>query len=266
MALGMSLGGFVVYLFNPETALALDALTYFLSFMYLRKLTAKESHIDKSVTLTFRELFRLDDYKASIRYLKKEPFMIPIVCSKGALEVATGGFIFLLTLFGDSQFKLFGSAALSIGLLQAARGIGTGAGPFIARRLFKGQKQEYYTIWLWLFVIPMGYFFLGLQSSIWLALIFVFLAHCGGGANWVLSENLIHELVPNKIRGRVISFEFVLLTLVMTLSIKAASFLIDSSLANQKETLTIFVILGVATAFIWLLLSLWLGKSKRWET
>lgn len=264
MALGMSLGGFVVYLSSPETALALDALTYLASYFFLKRIRITETHLKLKKAVRWRELVKLDDYKASFRYLKQEMHMVPIVLSKAALEVGTGGFIFLLTLFGETQFKFLGSAALSVGLLQAARGIGTGLGPFLARFLFRGQKREYYTLWFWLLVIPVAYFFVGMQSSIWLALLFVLLAHCGGGANWVISENLIHQLVPNDIRGRVISFEYLTMTLVMTISIKGASLLIDRGIATQNETLHYYVIAGIVTALFWGILTLFFGRQKTW--
>ncbi len=255
MALGMSLGGFLVYLSNPEMALLVDALTYLIAYILLQKITISESHFEHNKVLHFADLFRLDDYKASIKYLKEIPAMIPVVASKGALEVATGGFIFLLTILGETEFHFFESTALSVGLLQAARGLGTGAGPLVSRRFFKTQYSNFYSLWFWLLVIPLGYAMVSFQTDLVWILLFVFVAHCGGGANWVNSENLIHQLVPNKIRGRIVSFEFVLLTLLMSLSVKGTSLLIDLKLLTGRESMQLLALAGVLVAFFWLGLS-----------
>src|SRR5213076_2007356 len=43
-------------------------------------------------------------------------------------------------------------------------------------------------------------------------------AHVGGGAQWTLSTYGIQRFVPDRIRGRVFSFDFALVTLMLAVS------------------------------------------------
>lgn len=251
MAVGMALGGLTVAVFGVEIALVMDALTYLISYVMIRKMDVHEQHMEESPPVKLSHLIRMDDYLASIRYLKAFPSMIPVVLSKGVLEVSTGAFVFYMTIMAEMTFNEFGDAALSIGLLQAARGIGTGVGPVLARRFVSTLRGEYLSLSLYLLIIPIAYYLVSLQSSIWLAMMFVFLAHTGGGANWVISENMIHQLAPNRIRGRIISFEYLILTLIMAISTKSASILLDDYGWTITEGITIFVIIGVLFAVGW---------------
>jgi MFS family permease len=255
MSLGMGLGGIVVFLSNTETALIIDSLTFLCSFLLMRSVVVNETHMNGSYRFTLKDLFPLEDYKQAYRYMRQKLFLIPIVLSKAVLEISVGAFVFFLTIYGETKFAVLGSTALGIGILQSARGIGTGIGPIIARRLFKTQKSEYISLSVWLLVIPISYFFVSLQSHVFFVILFVIIAHIGGGANWVVSENLIHELVEDKYRGRIISFEFAAMTLVMSSSIRLASFGLDKEFFSLNEGTQYFAYLGIIVAFLWFILS-----------
>ena len=255
MSLGMAIGGFVVYLTNTETALIIDSLTFLLSFLLMKSVDVKETHMSSSYRFKFADLIPIEDYKQAYIYIRKKLFLIPIVLSKAALEISVGAFIFFLTIYGETKFTILGSSALGIGILQSARGIGTGIGPLIARRIFKTQYSEYYSLSLWLLIIPIAYFLVSLQASVILVFLFVLIAHIGGGANWVVSENLIHELVEDKYRGRIISFEFAAMTLVMSASIRLSSLGLDKGYYSLEIGTQYFAYIGVLIALIWYLLS-----------
>ena len=260
MAFGMALGGLVVYLFNAEVALIIDAFTYVLSFIYIKKIRVEETHILPGFTLKLKELFNFKEVKEAILYIRNNVYLLPIVLSKGALEIYVGAFIFLLTLYGEQKFLVLGSGALGMGLLQTMRGIGTGIGPILSRRIFKTTLGDYYSLWMGLLIAPIGYFFLSLTDSFLLALLCVLIAHIGGSANWVTSEQLIHQLVPDGFRGRVVSFEFVFLTLTMSLSVKYGAILIETYHYSLEYSTQIMSYVGVITAIGWAFLTVSVAK------
>jgi MFS family permease len=261
MALGTSLGGVVVYFFNAEIAIIIDAFSYLLSFYFVKRINVIETHIVEHLKLTLRDLFRFNEIIEAIKYIRQNLFLVPIVLSKGALEIYVGALIFYLTLYGEHKFAVFGSAALGIGLLQMMRGLGTGIGPIISKRFFKTDEQDFFSLWIGLLLAPIGYFFLSGETSLILALLFVFIAHIGGSANWVTSEHLIHKTVPNKFLGRIVSLEFVFLTLTMTLSVKFGAILMDSYNFTIDEGTKLMSYVGIGTALIWMVLVLLLRKN-----
>ena len=54
--------------------------------------------------------------------------------------------------------------------------------------------------------------------TIWLAAVFVMLAHLGGGGQWTLSTYGLQLIVPDRIRGRVLAFDDALITFTLAVS------------------------------------------------
>ena len=67
------------------------------------------------------------------RYVKHRPRVFALLMVKPAWGMG-GGILTLLAVFGERVFPIAGKTATSIGVLFAARGIGTAVGPIVARR------------------------------------------------------------------------------------------------------------------------------------
>ena len=77
---------------------------------------------------------------------------------------------------------------LGMSLLLGARGIGAVVGPlFSARWAGQSDRRLQLGILLGYLTIGVGYFGLGWSPNIWMACVFIVLAHCGGSTVWVFS-------------------------------------------------------------------------------
>jgi len=131
----------------------------------------------------------------------------------------------MLAVFGRD---VFGAGDAGIGLLFAARGLGALIGPFLARSivgvtdrgLLLGIAGSFATY-------AIGYSLMPLAPFLALAALFVFIAHLGGGAQWMLSSYGLQRASPDAIRGRVFSFDYGLVTTMITLSTLAAGTLAE---------------------------------------
>ena len=148
---------------------------------------------------------------------------------------ACGGFIVMLSITGKVRFgPLFGeeaaAAGLATSLLYMARGVGTGIGPVLSRRIF-GQSDRglLRQIFAGYFVGAIGYALFAPLESLPLALLMLVLAHCGGSALWVGSTTGWQSKIDDSFRGRSFSVEFLLLTVSFTIGALGTGALYDST-------------------------------------
>jgi MFS family permease len=145
-----------------------------------------------------------------------------LLLTKTTFGVGTG-IIGMLAITSD---QLYGSGELGVGILFAARGLGALVGPFAARtfatedevRVIRGISMAF-------LVFLVGYALLPLAPGVLLAAVFVFIAHLGGGAQWMLSSFGLQRAAPDRVRGRVMSVDFGLVMLTSSLSTLAAAWL-----------------------------------------
>jgi predicted MFS family arabinose efflux permease len=134
----------------------------------------------------------------------------------------------LLAVFGERIFPVGRSAATGIGVLFAARGIGTAVGPIVARRL-AGEGKNRLTVSIGIAFLIGGAFYIafGAATSFVVALIVLGIAHTGGSILWVFSTVLLQRSVEDNFRGRVFAAELALLTLTMAASNYVTGELLD---------------------------------------
>jgi hypothetical protein len=165
----------------------------------------------------------------------------------------------LLAVFGERIFPVGKSAATGIGVLFAARGIGTAVGPIAARRL-AGEGKNSLTISIGIAFLIGGIFYIafGAAPGFVFALIVLGIAHMGGSILWVFSTVLLQRSVDDSFRGRVFAAELALLTLTM-----AASNYVTGELLDRFGISPRIVTIGIGSFFllpgiIWFLTrSLW---------
>jgi MFS family permease len=134
----------------------------------------------------------------------------------------------LLAVFGEKIFPVGNSPATGIGVLFAARGIGTAVGPIVARRMAgEGQRRMQASIGISFLIASLFYMLFGSSVSFVMALIVLGVAHCGGSILWVFSTVILQRVVEDKFRGRVFAAELALLTLTMAASNYATGELLD---------------------------------------
>lgn len=168
----------------------------------------------------------IESVATAIAFARSRRLVGAFLLSKTTFGFGTG-IVALLAVFGAEVFR---AGDAGIGILFAARGLGALAGPFLARALFgTADRGLLIGIGSSLVLVTVSYGVFPMAPTIWLAALLVFVAHCGGGAQWTLSTLGLQRATPDALRGRVFSFDYTLVTLTITLSTLAAGFLADAS-------------------------------------
>ena len=219
LALGAALGGFVTAFLGWQTAIIIDAATFAASAAILKGLlvpkhTGAEA---KKKKLSLLDYVGWNDLKAGCAYVADNGRIRALLLVKSGWAVS-GGFLVLLTIFGEQVFTVPGEGGGS-GILYSARGIGAAIGPILAWRLLGERKKAMYrAIGYSFFVASAAYLCFSRMESILAAIPFVLLGHMGGSVQWVFSTTLLQRMVPDAFRGRVFAAEMALFTLLLSLS------------------------------------------------
>jgi MFS family permease len=219
LAVGAALGGLVSATLGREVAYLFDSATFVISAGLLLGIRRPFSEATDRDHPPMRQAV-----VETIHYAREEPRVFALLAVKGGFGLA-GGVILLLPVFAT---KVFHAGDAGIGVLMGARGLGALIGPFLARRYIGGDERRLFTaIGASLGVFALFYAFFPLMPSLWLAAPFAVGAHLGGGAQWTLSTYGLQTIVPDRIRGRVFAFDYMLVTASIALSNLAAGVAAD---------------------------------------
>jgi MFS family permease len=213
LALGGALGGLVAGALGVAAAFLLDSASFLLSAALIWRVPIHEPHLDGRVRHNpFAEL------ADGFRYAFSQRDVLILTVTKGVWSLGAG-VLLLLTIVGRTVFPLGQDAALSIGLLYAARGVGAGIGPIVAQRIGRGAPGFMRrAIGVAFIITGLGYLGLSGAPTLPLAALCVLVAHIGGSIQWVYSTTLLQMTVPPRLQGRVFGAEYALMTLATSLS------------------------------------------------
>jgi hypothetical protein len=254
LALGAALGGLVAGVLGFQAAILLDALSFLLSGWLIAGVPVTETHhtqagADRSLLAGGGEL------RDGLGFILGQRDIACYAFAK-ALWNLSGGVLVLFTLYGRDIFPIGQDGALSIGMFYAARGVGAGIGPILARRL-GGESilAMRRALALGYFLSVAGYLWFSATPVFALALLAVMLAHMGGSINWVFSTALLQIRVPDHLRGRVFAVEFAALmftTAISTFLTGAANDAGTSPRALAVVLALIFLLPGISlTLLLW---------------
>lgn len=220
LALGTSLGALMLEALSVQSIFLIDAGTYVVSAVLLAKLRLPPvpTHPEP---FRFVDVLLMTDLRRGWRHVR-EVGAAPVLCAK-TFWGAGGGFLVLISILGTTRFGDEGSGdeasmGFATGMLYAARGLGTGLGPVLGKRLFGSTPRVLIRqITGGFFVAALGYSLVPLTQNLWVACAFVMLAHLGGSSIWVASTTFWQLKVANEFRGRVFALEFLGMTLAFTL-------------------------------------------------
>jgi MFS family permease len=263
LTLGAAIGGLITGWFGTDVAFILDAATYLLSAALIARIRVQKRRKRERQKLTFGRALGITETIEGIRYVKDRPRVLALLLVKPAWGIG-GGILTLLAVFGERIFPVGKSAATGIGVLFAARGIGTAVGPIVARRIAgEGEKRMQTSIGISFIIAGVFYAAFGSATSFIFALVVLGIAHCGGSILWVFSTVILQRAVEDKFRGRVFAAELALLTLTMAASNYTTGELLDRFQVSPR-VLTIgigifFLLPGVA----WFLTQRWWDRDVR---
>ncbi len=233
LAVGAALGGFFAAAFGRNAAFIADAVSFALAgllFAGVRK--PMQSH---DVSSTARKARPIADMKEALHLARKDHVILALMGSKMTFAVGAGIV---------SQLAVLASTAFHVGdggrgLLIGVRGVGSGLGPIIGARIAGRDMRKLLTV-CGVAGLIFSVCYLGAAASpfLWMAAIFVALAHLSGGAQWTLSTLGLQMQSPDHIRGRVLAGDMALVnTMIACTSLLAGAV---SQLMGVRITIVIF--------------------------
>lgn len=268
LALGAALGGLVAGTLGVPAAFLLDATSFLLSAALIATVRVPPRSSANRVRPAPASLLSLGGVRSALtelgeglRYVLTHREIGWLTFSK-ALWSLGGGVLLLLTLYGREVAPLGRDGALSIGLLYAARGVGTGIGPFLALRLGgDGSRFLRRAVAVAYFISAAGYLALSTVTALPLAALCVLFAHTGGSIQWVFSTTLLQTRVPDPFLGRIFATEYAALTLTTALSAYLTGLARDAGAAPATLAATMGAIF--AAAGVVMLAALWPERPDR---
>lgn len=263
LTLGAFVGGIVTGLFGSDVAFILDALTYLLSAALIASVSFPKRAQREKGKLTIRRVLGISETIEGVRYVNHRPRVLALLLVKPAWGLG-GGILTLLAVFGEKVFPLGKDAAAGIGVLFAARGIGTAVGPIVARRISgDGKKRMQNSIGIAFLIGGVFYMAFGAAPSFVVALIFLGIAHMGGSILWVFSTVLLQRSVEDNFRGRVFAAELALLTLTMAVSNYTTGELLDRFGFSPRVVAVGIGALFLLPALVWLITQKWWDRDEQ---
>jgi len=214
-ALGMAAGGALATL-GPALALVVDAASFVLSALLLRGLppmpAADAGAASGGIAGALAAVRR--DMAAAWRIALERPSILEALLAKSPVSFATGGGWVLLNLTA-TRIPFAGSAALTLGVLQCVRGVGTGVGPAIADVLVRHGVPVGRALRVAVPTAFAGIAAVAATGSPAAVLVATFAWGMGSGGNWVLSSAELQRLSPEGYVGRLSAIDNLAWTLGM---------------------------------------------------
>ncbi len=272
LTVGAFAGALLVERLGVGGVFVADAATYVVSALLLwgLKLSPVSRHPQP---FRWMDILTLRDLRRGFSHVRSLG-LTPVLLTKSFWWPA-GGFLVMLSVVGRERFgavsSLDGSeggvveasvaaTGFATGMLFAARGLGTGLGPFVARRVFGSRDGDLRRQIAWGFAIAIaGYALFANTPSLIMACLWVCVAHMGGSTIWVASTAWWQRHVQNEFRGRVYALEFLGMTLSFAMGGLAAGFLYDETLSIETAVwslCSVLVVMGSAWVF-------WARRSQR---
>ena len=228
LAIGAGAGGIVTALFGRNAAFLVNAISFFASAVVISRTAFNADPPEVKRPAGWASITGIGDLIEGIRYVRSDRHVAALMLVKAGWGIA-GGVLLLMTVMGQRVFPVGGSAAAGIGVLYAARGIGAGIGPVLARAWLGQQPDEMRRAIAPSYVlVALFYLMLSWSTTIGLASVAVIGAHAAGSVLWVFSTVLLQLSVPDRFRGRVFSAELALLMIVSALSSFVCGYALDT--------------------------------------
>ncbi|MFN8464600.1 MAG: MFS transporter [Caldilineaceae bacterium] len=255
LAFGAMLGGLAAAFFGVIVAFLLDAISFLISAWFVSRVhvaekagiggTAAEAHDIKSGMFAFVE---------GMRYLAGEPVILGIALAKAGGSLVWGGINVVEIPLAERVFPFMGNGSLTLGILYACTGIGTGIGPLLMRRWLGDSKPaQMRAIQIGFGALALGILGLALAPSLPWVLAATAVRAVGSGGVWVFSTVLLQQLLPDHVRGRVFAFEFAALTFTQAIGTLWAGYATDELGLSLQQVCLIAGIAGIATWALWLI-------------
>jgi MFS family permease len=257
LLIGASVGGVVAALLGRDAVFVLNALSFLVSALLIRGMKFEEPHAQSAAPLRVRDALDFSPVVEGVRYVRKDRRLLAAVFAKAG-ELMIGPSWVLFTVMGHQYFHVHlrgtdpqRGAVLGMSLLMGARGIGAVVGPlFFARWAGHSDHRLRLGILLGYLTIGAGYFGLGMSPNVWVACLWIVLAHCGGSTVWVFSTTLLQFNTEDRFRGRVFSADLGFSMLTIAIGAYVCGFFLDRGVSARVVASATGAIMAVP-AILW---------------
>ena len=246
---GMAIGGFATAYLGTDLVFIINGLSYGLSSVFIYRATIPQKMMSASEKA--RTANPLTGISEGFSFLKNNRHVLRPAMAKGTFTMCVGAMVYMLIIIAEEVLML---GSIGLGILYAARGVGTGLGPVAGRRIFKRESGWIRAIGFFMIICGLMYGIVSSMNSIVLMSIFVMLAHMASGSNWVFSTVLLQRRAPDTFRGRVFSIEWLIFTVAQSVSVMAAALILEFELLSIRQTMAMFAGLLVISGIAWLTL------------
>lgn len=245
---GMAFGGFATAYLGVDLVFIINAISYGISAIFIYRAEIPQVQLSEEEIRKFQN--PLAGIKEGFLFLKNNGGVLRPALAKSTFTMCIGALVYMLIIVAE-EVLLMGS--IGLGILYAARGIGTGIGPVLGRRIFRKETGWIRAMGLFMIFCGLMYCVASWLSSIIIMSIFVLLAHMASGSNWVMSTVLLQRRSPDIFRGRIFSIEWLLFTLAQSISVTIASLILEFQLLSIRECMFFFAILLILSGSFWLI-------------
>ncbi|MDI9548655.1 MAG: MFS transporter [Chloroflexota bacterium] len=247
LALGSLFGGLAAAALGLAAAFVIDALTFLLSAWFVLRIGSVPSGADYVRRAGFF------DFVDGLRYLRSRRFILVLSLVKAAGALVWGAINVLEIPLAEQVFPFRGSGSVTLGIIYAATGIGTGLGPLIARYfLGDGRQAALRAITVSFAVLTAGVLLLGTAPTLPWIVTATLMRSVGTGTLWVFSSTILQSTVENRYRGRVFAFEFAALTLLQSVSTMWAGVAVDRLQLAVQSVFVLTSVVSLAVTLAWL--------------
>ncbi|MEO6712683.1 MAG: MFS transporter [Mycobacteriales bacterium] len=210
LAVGAALGGLAAELFGTDWCFVIDAGSFLISAALIAAVRKPFGEEREKRHSSVR-----DDIRETVDYARADRRVIALLACKPGTAFGNG-VLALFPLLAVQPFRVGGSG---VGLLFGARGLGALIGPFVGRHFVRRNPDHLWRV-LAASMMFYGVAYMTFAFTPWfpVALVLIVLAHIGASSNWNMSQFALQSSVPDRIRGRVFSADFMFGTLTLGLS------------------------------------------------
>jgi MFS family permease len=257
LAIGALLGGIAAALFGTTTAFVLDALTFLVSAYFVLQIKGATAVRGRTAaSAAGGRSGGMFDFLAGMGYLRARPFILGLALVKAGGAFIWGVINVMEIPLAQQIFPINGNGTLTMGLVYASVGLGTGFGPLLVRRwVGDAPRSQLGAITLGFVTLCIGAFGVGLAPSLPWVLVGSVLRSLGTGTLWVFSAAMLQHLVADEYRGRVFAFEFAVMTLTQSVATVLAGIALDTLHQGPQDVVVGAALLcvGVTAGWWWFL-------------
>ncbi len=267
LAIGATLGGVILAYTSRETVFVLNALSFVASAVLIGGMKFDEPHAE-GPRLRPKELVDYSPVVEGVRYMRSRPRLLATVFVKFGLGLFIGATWVTYALMGERMFAVhIGPAArggvLGMSLLIGARGVGALIGPLGAAN-WAGQHDERLRrgIMGGFVAAAIGVGALAVAPNVWVAILCVIVAHCGGSVIWTFSTTMLQLNSDDQFRGRLFAADLALCMIAIAVTSYAASAMVDAGVGLRTLAAYIGLFLALPVAWWAWMQRLWKGEQQ----